>query len=96
MRHVLTLAAALAAGLAAAPAFAQSGTYTGPNGGTATWSHGCGPYGRACARTWTATGPNGQTYNGGATWRRTPYGGAVTNRYVQGPNGNVFYGRRRW
>lgn len=94
-----TLATALlAAGLAAAsPAFAwqNSGSYIGPNGGTANWTYGCGPYGHACGRTWSATTPGGETYNGGATVRRTWYGGAVTNRWAQGPDG-AWYGRRRW
>jgi len=88
----------LAAGLAgAAPAFAwqNSGSYTGPNGGQANWTYGCGPYGRACGRTWSATTPGGQTYTGGATARRTWYGGAVVNRWARGPNG-AWYGRRRW
>ena len=93
----LALGASLAAATATVvPALAESGSYTGPRGGTASWNQGCGPNGHACARSWTATTPAGQTYNGAGTIRQTPYGGYVANRYVQGPNGNVFYGRRRW
>lgn len=82
---------------AASPALAwqNNGSYTGPNGGTASWKYGCGPYGHACGRAWSATTPGGQTYNGGAAIRNTWYGGHVTNRWAQGPNGSVFR-RRRW
>jgi hypothetical protein len=97
MTKIFLCPAALGLSLAlAGSALAESGSYTGPRGGTASWTQGCGPYGHACARSWTATTPGGQTYNGGGTIRETPYGGYVTNRYVEGPNGNVFYGRRRW
>ena len=98
MPKSMLVAAVLAFGLAgAAPALAwqNNGSYTGPNGGTVNWNQGCGPYGHACGRTWSATTPGGQTYNGGATHRHTWYGGHVTNRWGQGPNGS-FYSRRRW
>ena len=99
MRPLLRAAIlAIAAGAAgASPTFAwqKSGIYAGPKGGMASWTYGCGPYGNACGRTWSATTPGGQTYNGGATVRRTWYGGAVANRWAQGPDG-AWYGRRRW
>lgn len=98
MLRPMLVTALLAAGLAGAgPAFAwqNNGSTTGPKGGTASWTYGCGPHGHACGRTWSATTPGGQTYTGGATVRRTWYGGAVANRWAQGPHG-AWYGRRRW
>jgi len=82
---------------AASPALAwqNSGSYTGPNGKTVNWTQGCGSYGHACGRSWSATAPGGQTYNGGATVRHTWYGGHVVNRWASGPSGSYF-ARRRW
>ena len=99
MTKAFACIAALAGGLslaAASPALAwqNNGSYTGPTGGTVDWNQGYRAYGRACARSWSATTPGGQTYKGGATFRRTWYGGHVTNRWAHGPNG-AYYGRRR-
>jgi hypothetical protein len=100
MTHLIK-AAALAAGLAVTmvgAAFAD-GSYVGPNGGTAEWQGDCynGAYRTACHRSWTATGPQGNTYTGGGTVWSGPWG-AGASRHVVGPNGNVAYGRvwRRW
>jgi len=98
MMKSIFVSALLAAGLAGASpvlAWQNNGSYTGPNGGSLNWKYGREPHGHACGRAWSATTPGGQTYNGGATIRQTWYGGAVANRWAQGPNGSV-YSRRRW
>lgn len=95
LRAAILAFSAGAAGASPAFAWQNSGRYAGPNGAMASWTYGCGLYGNACARTWSATTPGGQTYNGGATVRRTWYGGTVANRWVQGPDG-AWQGRRRW
>lgn len=98
MTKAMLISACLAAGLAvASPALAwkDSGSYTGPNGGTVNWTQGCGPYHQFCGRKWSATTSEDTTYNGAGTIRHTPYGGYVTNRYLSGPNGSYFR-HRRW
>ncbi len=91
-------ATALAAGLATAamvaPAFAD-GTYAGPNGGTASWQGDCtgNAYRHGCHRSWTATGPEGNSYSGGSTVYRGPWY-AGRSGHVAGPDAAAY--RRAW
>lgn len=79
---------------------AADGVYYGPNGGSAQWQGACydGVYRDACHRSWTATGPNGNTYSGGRTVWRGPWSVGRTG-HVAGPGGAAAYGttwHRRW
>ncbi len=73
--------------------YGRAGTVTGPNGGTISGAHGCGPY--ACAGGGTITGPNGGTIeHAGACGPR----GCVGGYRAVGPNGGTRsgVGHFRW
>ncbi len=76
--------------------YTGSTTRTGPNGGTYTSSSKCveGVVDR-CARSYSGTGPNGQTFSGKRVSARGPFHGRSAGSFT-GPNGNTVHGFRRW
>ncbi|RWA64578.1 hypothetical protein [Mesorhizobium sp.] len=76
--------------------YTGSTTRIGPNGGTYTSSSTCkaGVVDR-CSRSYSGTGPNGQTFSGQRYSAAGPFGGRSVGRFT-GPNGNTVYGFRRW
>lgn len=76
--------------------YTGSATRTGPNGGTYTSSSKCvGGVVDRCARSYSGTGPNGQTFSGKRVSARGPIHGRSAGSFT-GPNGNTVHGFRRW
>ncbi|MBZ9887375.1 hypothetical protein LB559_05385 [Mesorhizobium sp. BR1-1-3] len=77
--------------------YTGSTTRTGPNGGsTYTSSSKCvGGVVDRCARSYSGTGPNGQTFSGKRVSARGPFRGRSAGSFT-GPNGNTVHGFRRW
>jgi hypothetical protein len=76
--------------------YTGSTTRTGPNGGTYTSSSKCvGGVVDRCARSYSGTGPNGQTFSGKRVSARWPFHGRSAGSFT-GPNGNTVHGFRRW
>jgi len=76
--------------------YTGSTTRTGPNGGTYRSNSKCvaGVVDR-CARSYSGTGPDGQSFTGKQVSARGPFRGRSTGSFT-GPNGNTGYGFRRW
>jgi hypothetical protein len=76
--------------------YTGSTTRTGPNGGTYTSSSKCvaGVVGR-CARSYSGTGPDGQSFSGKRVSARGPFRGRSAGSFT-GPDGNMVFGFRRW
>ena len=73
-----------------------STTRTGPNGGTYTSSSKCvGGVVDRCARSYSGTGPDGQSFSGERVSARGPFRGRSAGSFT-GPNGNTVHGFRRW
>lgn len=76
--------------------YTGSTTRTGPNGGTYTSNSKCvGGIVDRCARSYSGTGPNGQTFSGKRVSARGPFRGRSAGSFT-GPNGNTVHGFRRW
>lgn len=76
--------------------YTGSTTRTGPNGGTYTSNSKCvGGVVDRCARSYSGTGPNGQTFSGKRVSARGPFRGRSAGSFT-GPNGNRVHGFRRW
>ncbi|CAN7671121.1 hypothetical protein [Mesorhizobium sp. LjNodule214] len=77
-------------------AYTGSTTRTGPNGGTYTSSSTCvGGVVDRCSRSYSGTGPEGQTFSGKRVSAAGPFRGRSAGS-LTGPNGNTVYGFRRW
>ncbi|TIP13450.1 hypothetical protein [Mesorhizobium sp.] len=76
--------------------YTGSTTRTGPNGGTYTSSSKCvtGVVDR-CARSYSGTGPDGQSFSGKRVSARGPFRGRSAGSFT-GPDGNTAFGFRRW
>lgn len=76
--------------------YTGSTTRAGPNGGSYTSSSKCvaGVVDR-CSRSYSGTGPNGQTFSGKQVSAAGPFRGRSAGNFT-GPNGNTVYGFRRW
>jgi hypothetical protein len=76
--------------------YTGSTTRTGANGGTYTSSSKCaGGVVDRCARSYSGTGPNGQSFSGKRVSARGPFHGSSAGRFT-GPKGNTVHGFRRW
>ncbi|CAN7510418.1 hypothetical protein [Mesorhizobium caraganae] len=76
--------------------YTGSTTRTGPNGGTYTSNSKCvGGVVDRCARSYSGTGPHGQTFSGKRVSARGPFHGRSAGSFT-GPNGNRVHGFRRW
>ncbi|MBZ9678720.1 hypothetical protein [Mesorhizobium sp. ES1-1] len=73
-----------------------STTRTGPNGGTYTSTSKCvGGVVDRCARSYSGTGPDGQSFSGKRLSARGPFRGRSVGSFT-GPDGNTIHGFRRW
>ncbi|AID31280.1 hypothetical protein BFX40_26835 [Mesorhizobium sp. SEMIA 3007] len=76
--------------------YTGSTTRTGANGGAYTSSSKCiGGVVDRCARSYSGTGPNGQTFSGKRVSAAGPFRGRSAGSFT-GPNGKTVYGIRRW
>ena len=76
--------------------YTGSTTRTGPDGGSYTSSSKCvaGVVDR-CARSYSGTGPDGQSFSGKRVSARGPFRGRSAGSFT-GPDGNTVFGSRRW
>ena len=76
--------------------YTGSTTRTGANGGAYTSRSQCiGGVVDRCARSYSGTGPNGQTFSGKRVSAAGPFRGRSAGSFT-GPNGKTVYGIRRW
>lgn len=92
MKKGLIIVACAAASLLAASeanAWTRSGSRTGPNGGTTTWSGSGSCGGGSCNSHGTATGPRGGQWTRDTTVTRTDNGWNSSTTYT-GPKGGTY------